>query len=124
MSHGVTDSYLYLIRILKSLPKEEHKPHVQNIQCMYRHVSSGTCMTFCLPLHRMTRLPYQIFILTLSERNPLALAGGVMALEVILLISFLAANKVSFWCSNSPGVVSTCDSPLGQLTLVRLQEKK
>ena len=40
--HGVTsrmtDNYLYLIIILKSPPKEEHKPHLHNIQCMYRHV--------------------------------------------------------------------------------------
>lgn len=32
-------NYLDLIIILKSLPKEEHKPHLHNIQCVDRHVS-------------------------------------------------------------------------------------
>lgn len=35
----VTHGYLYLIRILKSLPKEERKPHLHNMKWMYRQVS-------------------------------------------------------------------------------------
>ena len=37
--HGVTDSYLYLIVMLKSLLKEERKPHLHNRQCIYKLVS-------------------------------------------------------------------------------------
>ena len=33
VDQGVTHSYLYLIVILKSLPKEEHKLHYHNIPC-------------------------------------------------------------------------------------------
>ena len=38
VSSRMTHNYLYLIIILKSPPKEEHKPHLHNIQCMYSHV--------------------------------------------------------------------------------------
>lgn len=38
VTYVVTDNYLHLI-ILKSLPKEGHKPHLPNIQYMYRHIS-------------------------------------------------------------------------------------
>lgn len=39
MDHGVTHNDLCLIIMLKSLPKQEHKPHLHNMQSMYKHVS-------------------------------------------------------------------------------------
>lgn len=36
---GITGTYLFLIIILNSLPKEKHKPHLHTIERMYRHVS-------------------------------------------------------------------------------------
>lgn len=42
------DSYLYLIVMLKSLPKEELKPHLLNTQCIQKHVSSR-CRSNLLP---------------------------------------------------------------------------
>ena len=43
MDHGVTSGmanyYLYLILILKSPSKGEHKPHLHNIQYIYGHVN-------------------------------------------------------------------------------------
>ena len=39
VTYGMPSSYLYLIIILKYPPKEEHKSHSHNTQCMCRHVS-------------------------------------------------------------------------------------
>ena len=41
VTHGVqeTNSYLYLNEIVKSPLKADHKHHLQNMQCMYSHVS-------------------------------------------------------------------------------------
>lgn len=50
--HGVTskmtDNYLHVIVILKFLPKEQHKPQIHNIQCIYRYVSLR-CMCNLMP---------------------------------------------------------------------------
>lgn len=48
-THGVTDSYLYLVIMLESLPKLEQKPHLHTIQCWDRHVSLR-CMTHLVPI--------------------------------------------------------------------------
>lgn len=65
MDHGVTsgmtNNYLYLIIVLKSLPKMEHKPHLHNIHIHNICIGiflSGTCVTLCPLLCMMTRLPY------------------------------------------------------------------
>lgn len=39
VTHGMTDSYVYLVIILQSAPKEELKPHTRNRQCVRGHVS-------------------------------------------------------------------------------------
>lgn len=56
MNYGVTpritDDYIYLVIILKTLLKEEYKPHLHDIKCVYRHVTLRhihdlmQCMTF------------------------------------------------------------------------------
>ena len=99
----VTHGYLHLIRILKSLPKEDHKPHLHNTQWMYRHVSLRHMYHLCPTSTCNDKAPlFQCSFL--NQRNPFALAWRVTALEVtlrlsdLLQIKFTLCNK-STWCS-------------------------
>ena len=115
MTSRMTNNCLYLIIMLKSQPKEEHKPHSQNIQCVQSHVSlrrmwdlwPSSPYSDKASLSKNSSRPYRR-----GTHPPLLGKSGLW--KPFPVISFFAANE-SFlsaqltWCR-------VCNSPRVQLT--------